>query len=542
MGALPFLRDLLLLLKYRMLLLAVTLCASLPASSQTNSQYGSKTGQLVIFTDTDVMMQVQQGFPKSPVLPTFSRVLKGQANRIDVPIGLQHVKFSHPLFNWTYEWKREVAFLSTDTIQLSLLPTIRSQVMPLDSLYYWIESNDRTRFITALQQKSEYINQPDNAKNQIIHYAAWFNRKELVRILIDWKVNPDTQNLNGKAPLHLATIVNLLTILVDSKANYQLKDKNGNTPVQLALQYKNNLAISLWQRVDVEWSNADEFGRCGLHYPCDTAQLSKRLKTAKAAINLPDQQGFTPLFYAQSQPVVAMLLAAGADPLIQTPNGRTVLHFTNNIELVRLHEKGIRKDWNPVDKQGQTPLHTIANSDVLHFWVKKGLNVNQADGAFKTPLIYAILRGDSAYAVAKRGIERHKPHILQQMTNGQQLNMLSDQAAIQSVSQLTDDGASLNFSHSNGLAPLFYARHDPFLIQRLLAVGANANITNQLGNTPLFYIRTKEGCEALLAGGAAIKHQNKAGQTAIEFMRTESNFEEKDNILSILENAQRAKQ
>lgn len=108
-------------------------------------------------------------------------------------------------------------------------------------------------------------------------------------------------------------------------------------------------------------------------------------------VNHPDPSGKTPIFFADSRSMAALLIAAGAQPNVQAFSGATPLHQAareGNLEVVEfLIEAGVEIDarfWH-----GWTPLHFAAWGDheaIARSLLAAGAPINVRDGYGLTPL------------------------------------------------------------------------------------------------------------------------------------------------------------
>ena len=129
----------------------------------------------------------------------------------------------------------------------------------------------------------------------------------------------------------------------------------------------------------------DEYGRTPLHYAAadgDTSQVEKLLRTGllrKAADpNALDDNGWSPLHFAaqaQSAPVTAALLQAGADVSLRdsfgnTPLFRAVSSFRGDGSVIQLLRSAGADPIAP-NHSGVTPVEfarTVANYDIAEFF------------------------------------------------------------------------------------------------------------------------------------------------------------------------------
>eukprot|EP00055_Hartaetosiga_balthica_P008864 m.34197 g.34197 ORF g.34197 m.34197 type:complete len:977 (-) comp6503_c0_seq2:291-3221(-) len=111
------------------------------------------------------------------------------------------------------------------------------------------------RYLSAYNPKSV-----DDDEWTPLHYACWFGREDIVRILLDdWKGGPDIRNSHGSTALHLAArnghaeVVRLLVAcpIVDVNG----VNENGDTPAALCKKHE----LNEWQDVLDILSNPQKF-------------------------------------------------------------------------------------------------------------------------------------------------------------------------------------------------------------------------------------------------------------------------------------------
>jgi ankyrin repeat protein len=70
-----------------------------------------------------------------------------------------------------------------------------------------------------------------------LHWAAWYGRVEIARMLIDAKADLNLQGEYGWTPLHAAVkygSVEIVRMLIDAGADVNLQDEDGKLPYELA--------------------------------------------------------------------------------------------------------------------------------------------------------------------------------------------------------------------------------------------------------------------------------------------------------------------
>ena len=203
--------------------------------------------------------------------------------------------------------------------------------------------------------------------------------------------------VNFDAPKAVESLIKL-----DNKS-VNLPDNNGNSPLIYAAQkgLTNNVKVLLAQGASVNYRNPVS-GLSALDTAAaegHTQIVRMLLKNPETDVNLQDQSGRTPIFYAvdQNQPdALRALLAAGADVNAQDLTGTTSLMLAaakNHTDCFNLLMK--QKNIQPFmkDLQGRSALIYSAYAHDTYPAQKllsAGANINEQDASGNTPLLTAI--------------------------------------------------------------------------------------------------------------------------------------------------------
>ncbi len=358
---------------------------------------------------------------------------------------------------------------------LAVVPFVGSNAQTCD-LYKKVKEGD----ITAVRNMLDAGCAVD-AKNSSggwipLHGAAYYNRVEIAKLLIDAGANVDIQDNDRYgygAALHLAAAyyrAEIAQLLLDADANVDLQNSWGATPLYRA-SFGETLSISASKRRE------------------DTVRV---LLDANANAKLRDPLGMTPLHWAvwvnvldetsvlwqdAYGVVIRMLVDAGADVDAKDNDGKTPLHWASHskrpVDVVRaLVEAGA--DINAKDNDGQTPLHSAANKsdiygrssvDVVRALVDFGADVNAKDNNGQTPLHFAANKSD-----------------------------LYGRSSVDAVRALVEFGADINAQNDDGNTPLHVASMGgkADAIRVLLELGADDRIKNNAKLKPKAVGSTKE--------------------------------------------------
>ncbi|XP_015189072.1 PREDICTED: ankyrin-3-like [Polistes dominula] len=202
-----------------------------------------------------------------------------------------------------------------------------------------------------------------------LYWAIYTRNIQLQTLLIE--LGTDVNGIidshdDFKAPLHLTHDVSVAKLLIDKGANVNIKDRYGCTPLHSV--YK--------------------------------ISVVKCLVENGADIHAKNDDGETPLHRNSNFPIVKYLIEKGADVNISNKDGYTPLHFAKNVIIARhLIEHGA--NIKAVTKDGETVLHSITKayscfdisfedmSNLINFFLKKGIHVNATDIYGNTPLHFS---------------------------------------------------------------------------------------------------------------------------------------------------------
>jgi ankyrin repeat protein len=192
---------------------------------------------------------------------------------------------------------------------------------------------------------------------------------------------------------------------------------------------------------------------------------------------------------------VSVLLQAGADINLKSPNGETALHIgcLNNIDIVKLL---LEAGADPYAKTygGGTILHTDGATDkeLLPVLLESGLvDVNKVIAENNGGPLFLRLQGH--YFESALEFLKYKPDLNMTAADGNGLlHALFNNWGFKSRNAVLDAllsaGADPNLQNQKGEAPLHLMRSDGEVesVSKLLKAGANLEIRDAQGQTPLF--------------------------------------------------------
>ncbi len=311
--------------------------------------------------------------------------------------------------------------------------------------------------------------------------AAWNNRKEVVRLLLDHGANTQAINdafLSAARAGHLDILHMLVKRGADKNlANEALRLAASGVPTgssSSASEVDQNSVIHFLLELGADTNAKDDEGWTALPTAvnADTGRASvvQTLLDAGADINAKCTctgylgGGWTALMIAvhknDRKAMVDMLLAQGADPSLANNQGATPLTITDNMDTVRaLLDRGA--NVNAKDKEGVTALMLCSykcSVEKLRLLLEKNADVNAKNNEGATALLWAATAGNAAAVevLLDAGADLHAKSV-----KGRTALMLAiREERVEAVHTLLRKGAKVNDEDAIGKTPLNYAEED----------------------------------------------------------------------------------
>ena len=223
-----------------------------------------------------------------------------------------------------------------------------------------------------------------------LHWACYFGRFELARVLLKHGARTNAENIRGETPLHLVSRgqndsqegVGVVQLLLGHGANINAQDKGQITPSHLASYYGRLDIVRVLLSHGASVNTKGELGLTALHLVLDGnrsgldgIRIVRLLLENGADVNAQDSNNETPLHLACNHGKLAIgrvLMIHGANANAANIRGQTPLHMLSlwpwqvedKLELVEILGDG-GADVNARDKDHETPLHMAYRNNML---------------------------------------------------------------------------------------------------------------------------------------------------------------------------------
>uniref|UniRef100_A0A8C7SKQ5 Ankyrin 1, erythrocytic b n=1 Tax=Oncorhynchus mykiss TaxID=8022 RepID=A0A8C7SKQ5_ONCMY len=302
-----------------------------------------------------------------------------------------------------------------------------------------------------------------------LHCAARMGHKELVKLLLEHKANPDSATTAGHTPLHIAAReghTHTSRILLDGAAQQTKMTKKGFTPLHVACKYGKVDVVELLLERGANPNAAGKNGLTPLHVAVhhNNLEVAKLLVSKGGNAHSTARNGYTPLHIAAKQnqvEVAGCLLQYGASANAESLQGVTPLHLASQEGQPDMVALLISKQANVNlgNKNGLTPLHLVAQEGhvgIADTLVKQGASVYAASRMGYTALHVACHYGNIKMV---KFLLQQQAHVNSKTRVGYTpLHQAAQQGHTDIVTLLLKHGAQPNDITTNGTSPLGIAK------------------------------------------------------------------------------------
>lgn len=251
-----------------------------------------------------------------------------------------------------------------------------------------------------------------------LHIASYYNRSNVLKMLIQLGANINETDIYGQTPLHIAVMqgnVGIVELLLKRRQllNLNAKDKLGNTPLHYIRgnEYILQLLISPVLDVLIKLSKGNIFSKDEESKICEIlkeyASIPELLSTSDV-INVTDINGTTPLMISaiyNNINVFESLMKLGADPTIENQYSMSTINWIKWKKNPRMLKTV--KHWMTDDNQDKPVIKLATDKQMLFLGMpnktistyhdKSTLSVRmeEIDGVMRPQTQCAIKFGDS---------------------------------------------------------------------------------------------------------------------------------------------------
>lgn len=239
----------------------------------------------------------------------------------------------------------------------------------------------------ALLEQGAYINAMNGRGESILHLAALDNHLDLIKRLVERKVNLDIQDKSGNTALHhvLKTVIYInndqtgrdtVHYLLDNGANIDIKDKDENTPLIIAVK---NQDLDMARTLLEKGANPDIYDqdmRTALYWAAEQGHLAlfNELLQRNARMDVTSLESKDNLLMAaikgHNKEIIEIILQRTViNFAYRNRFGRTLLHYAISdfdllsFMLLAIPDPQKLKVIQATDLHGNTVLHLVAKSN-----------------------------------------------------------------------------------------------------------------------------------------------------------------------------------
>nr|XP_022287784.1 uncharacterized protein LOC111100329 isoform X3 [Crassostrea virginica] len=327
---------------------------------------------------------------------------------------------------------------NTSEVNVSRTESLLSRV--LDKRLFLSSMEQRILLTEILIKYGADVNICREGENSPLIKAVQFQSNELVDILLKKGSHVNHPGRDMATPLHLCCISKrdenddstrssdernsrIFKKLMESGASVNHQDCEGNTPVHVAIIKRRSYKTLEMIHGDFEVNAKNVKGVTCLmlaaeweewkKWDTEISQDVEALTQKGAEVNLTDEKGHTVVAEKErwlpeiSKDVVDALMQKGADVNLKDKEGNSVLHYlvckgpVESFLDIFLNSGANIKDCN---NDGLSPLNKMVkdrrklSKEDIQYIISNGADPNNCPSGCKSPLIYALLRGETIIA------------------------------------------------------------------------------------------------------------------------------------------------
>lgn len=198
---------------------------------------------------------------------------------------------------------------------------------------------------------------------------------KVAKYLIESGADVTARTKSGQTPLHREGNLDTIELLVKASADINAQDNEGKTPVYQEASYNFRVYHKLTKLLDLgaDANIRAEKGLTALHI-VQNAEAARVLIKFGADVHARTNEGDTPLHTVYSDVIAKELIENGADPNATNKQKQTPLHnkYTDKKKIYLIQSAGA--DVNLKDNYGRTPMYYATSVELVNLLVSKGLD------------------------------------------------------------------------------------------------------------------------------------------------------------------------
>ena len=246
------------------------------------------------------------------------------------------------------------------------------------------------------------------------------------------------------------------------------------------------------------------------------------LKNYKKSLSVKDSQGKTPLHWTNNLEIVQLFIGAGAEIDAKDNEGKTPLHWALMQEKKEIIPMLIScgANVNAKDNKGAIPLHWVKDLRVACMLVNAGANIDAKDNAGKTPLHWAAGQGRTEIVEL---FLKEKSNIDAKDNEGKTpLHWAAGLGRKGVVELFLKEKSDIDVKDNGGKTPLHWTK-DSVVAKLLLEALADVNVKDKQGKTPLHWANNIEIVQVLIDAGAEVNAKDNEGITPLHWALDKGN-------------------
>ncbi|RDD41720.1 Transient receptor potential cation channel subfamily A member 1 [Trichoplax sp. H2] len=419
------------------------------------------------------------------------------------------------------------------------------------------------------------INHPDNESYYPIHFAALYNNKAMINILLKYGASIIKKNVNGRLPSHFAAEHKDTAILEDLlqcakvkglKDYVAISNNEGGTALHIAadvgsvvaaeacLKYGAEIEAQTYElltplhvaakngncefaeylmKKGAKVNSKDNEERTCLHYAAlsNNISLTELMIQQGADIEARDIRGHTPLHLAVNKgctPVIKKLVELGADITATDSDGRHCVHYiaeqTDSSTIQAVLENGGKELVDHPDNENLMPLRIAAmkgNLTALYHLVRNGASIDTLDEEGNT-LLHIAAKGNNRDTIKQILAHTSMKDINTRNTSGQKpIHIAAIYGHNRVMQNMIKNGADINSKDIYSYYPLHYTVKGGYTaaVQLLVDKNAKIDVLDRSNNTPIHLACAnghQEITKILLASGADPTTINNQGLNCLD--------------------------